>query len=266
FREGFSSGILRMNWGPDGAMFVGMTSRGWGSTGNAPFGLQKLEWTGVMPFEIKTIKAKPDGFELEFTLPVDEESARDASSYSIGDFIYKYHSTYGSPPINQADRTIKAIVVSEDKMRVRLVLDSLKEGYIHEIKAEGILSAKQLPLLHNFGYYTLNAIPDGDKVAITDENRVGVSMGHDHEAMANSPKSEVSQPLKKQDALGKHTLKMPASWGGKADLTITLGTLPGLKFSTDDITVKAGSKLKLVFNNNDDMLHNFVLTEIGAGN
>src|SRR5690606_25751229 len=143
---------------------------------------------------------------------------------------------------------------------------SLKEGYIHEIKAEGILSSKQLPLLHNFGYYTLNAIPDGDKVAITDENRVGVSMGHDHEAMANSPKSEVSQPLKKQDALGKHTLKMPASWGGKADLTITLGTLPGLKFSTDDITVKAGSKLKLVFNNNDDMLHNFVLTEIGAGN
>lgn len=267
FREGFSSGILRMNWGPDGAMFVGMTSRGWGSTGSAPFGLQKLEWTGVMPFEMKTIKAQPDGFEIEFTLPVDEKSARDVSSYSIGDFIYKYHSTYGSPPINQADRTIKAIVVSEDKMRVRLVLDSLKEGYIHEIKAEGILSAEQRPLLHNFGYYTLNNIPNGDKVIINDDNRVEVPMSHNHESMANnSTITETSQPSKNQEVLGKHTLQMPASWGGKADLTITMGTLPGLKFSTDDITVKAGSKLKLVFNNNDDMLHNFVMTEVGAGN
>lgn len=267
FREGFSSGILRMNWGPDGAMFVGMTSRGWGSTGSAPFGLQKLEWTGIMPFEMKTIKAQPDGFEIEFTLPVDEKSARDASSYSLGDFIYKYHSTYGSPPINQADRTIKAIVVSEDKMRVRLVLDSLKEGYIHEIKAEGVLSAEQRPLLHNFGYYTLNTIPNGEKVIITDDNRVEMSMGHDHESMiSNSNTTQANQPAKNQEVLGKHTVQMPANWDGKADLTVTLRTLPGLKFSTDDLTVKAGTKLKLVFNNNDDMLHNFVMTEVGAGN
>ncbi|TCK82628.1 plastocyanin/azurin family copper-binding protein [Albibacterium bauzanense] len=264
FREGFSSGILRMNWGPDGAMFVGMTSRGWGSTGSAPFGLQKLEWTGVMPFEMKTIKAQPDGFEIEFTLPVDEKSARDVSSYSIGDFIYKYHSTYGSPPINQADRAIKAIVVSEDKMRVRLVLDSLKEGYIHEIKAEGVLSAEQRPLLHNFGYYTLNNIPNGEKVIITDDNRVEMSMGHDHESMVSN--SNTTQAVKDQEVLGKHTVQMPANWGGKADLTITLRTLSGLKFSTDNITVKVGTKLKLVFNNNDDMLHNFVMTEVGAGN
>jgi azurin len=39
-----------------------------------------------------------------------------------------------------------------------------------------------------------------------------------------------------------------------------------LKFSVEDITVKAGSKIKLVFNNNDDMLHNFMLTQTGAGN
>jgi uncharacterized cupredoxin-like copper-binding protein/glucose/arabinose dehydrogenase len=267
FREGFSSGILRMNWGPDGAMFVGMTSRGWGSTGSAQFGLQKLEWAGIMPFEIKTIKAKPDGFELEFTLPVDEKSARDVSSYSIGDFIYKYHSTYGSPPINQAERKINAIVVSEDKMRVRLVLDSLKEGYIHEIKAEGVLSAEKIPLLHNFGYYTLNKTPEGEKITITDDNRVGIPTIHNHESMVSiSNTTETSQPIVTKEIIGKHTLKMPASWEGKADLIIKMGTLPGLKFSTEDITVRAGSRLQLVFNNNDDMLHNFVMTEKGAGN
>src|SRR5690606_26048918 len=67
FREGFSSGILRMIWGSDNSMFVGMTSRGWASTGKADYGLQRLKWTGKMPFEIKTMKAQPDGFVLEFT-------------------------------------------------------------------------------------------------------------------------------------------------------------------------------------------------------
>ena len=40
YREGFQSGILRERFGLDGSMFVGMTSRGWGSTGKDDFGLQ----------------------------------------------------------------------------------------------------------------------------------------------------------------------------------------------------------------------------------
>src|SRR5690606_585086 len=83
FREGFSSGILRLIWGADGSMFVGMTSRGWGSTGRELFGLQRLSWTGLTPFEMHTIKAKPDGFELNFTKPIDERTAKDALSYQL---------------------------------------------------------------------------------------------------------------------------------------------------------------------------------------
>ena len=61
--------------GKDSSMFVGMTSRGWGSTGPAPYGLQRLEWTGLMPFEVKSVEARPDGFELTFTKPVDKAIA-----------------------------------------------------------------------------------------------------------------------------------------------------------------------------------------------
>jgi hypothetical protein len=64
YREGFQSGILRERFGLDGSMFVGMTSRGWGSTGKDDFGLQRLFWNGIMPFEIDMIKAKSDGFEF----------------------------------------------------------------------------------------------------------------------------------------------------------------------------------------------------------
>ena len=49
FREGFQSGIIRTVWGLDGSMFVGMTSRGWASTGKDPYGIQRLVWTGKTP-------------------------------------------------------------------------------------------------------------------------------------------------------------------------------------------------------------------------
>lgn len=274
FREGFSSGILRLIWGADGSMFVGMTSRGWGSTGREQFGLQRLSWTGLTPFEMRDIKVKPDGFELNFTKPVDERSAKDALSYQLSTFTYKYHHEYGSPPINQSDRDIQAIEVSPDKMSVRLVLDSMKLGYIHEIKAEGIRSADGSPLLHNFGYYTLNQLPEGQRLPITDQNRVQKPVMHHHEAPVAEPKSTEEAHKKapvaptpksaERDVIAKRSVKMPASWNNRVDRTITVGTLPGLKFDVENITVKAGSKVKLVFNNNDDMLHNFVLVKPGT--
>ncbi len=274
FREGFSSGILRLNWGSDGSMFAGITSRGWGSTGKQSYGLQRLEWTGVVPFEVKTIKAKPDGFELEFTMPVNEAAAKDAASYNISSFTYKYHHIYGSPPVMQGNRTIKAIQVSPDKMKVRLVLDSLKEGYVHEIKAEGIRSDNNLSLMHNYGYYTLNRIPDGDKLAITDANKV-VAVKHDHEAMMAAATAATATNKKSTTAAAtatkpvataavKRLTVQPASWTKGPDRTIALTTRPGLKFDVEAVIVKAGSKIKLTFNNNDDMLHNVVVTEPGA--
>ncbi len=43
-----------------------------------------------------------------------------------------------------------------------------------------------------------------------------------------------------------------------------MGTKPGLKFDPAQLQVKAGSKVKLVFQNVDDMLHNFVIVMSGT--
>ena len=251
-----------MNWGADGSMFVGMTSRGWGSTGPEPYGLQRLEWNGKIPFEMKTIKAKPDGFEIEFTQPVDVKRARDAASYELTRFTYKYGHNYGSPVINQGNCQIKAIVVSPDRLKVRLVADSLLLGYIHEIKAAGVRSKENFALLHDFGYYTLNNIPDGEKLVITAENKVEIiPKSHHHTGMkmpTNNPASA------KVTTTGKHITKQPLDWGKGPDHTIVLKPIPGLKYNISNITVKAGAKIKLTFNNTDDMLHNVVITTPGA--
>jgi len=244
FREGFSSGILRMRWGPDDNMYVGMTSRGWRSTGPEPYGLQRLVWTGKTPFEIKAIRAVANGFELEFTMPVDEASASQITSYPITNFIYSYHRSYGSPIINQQACVVHHAEVSADRMKVRLHMGGLREGYIHEIKVDGVRSASGQPLLHDVGYYTLNHFAEGTEVAAP---------------IAQNEASEAQDC----EASEKRVTEMPEGWG-EPDVVINIGTEPGLKYDLTDFTVAEGAKVQINFNNNDDMLHNLVVTEPDA--
>ena len=275
FREGFQSGIIRTVWGQDGSMFVGMTSRGWASTGKSDFGIQRLVWTGKTPFEMKTITSKPDGFEVTFTLPVDRKTAENPDSYSLNSFTYKYHKTYGSPIEDAKLVPIRGVIVSPDGMSARIVADTaLREGYIHEVKAEGVRSAMGgLSLLHPTGYYTLNAIAPGEKATVAP--RLMASASHDHAAMMASMKDEGEKGGKGAGKKGaaspaaksaKRIVDMPADWMNGPDQTVTIGTKPGLKFDVEKLEVKAGSRIKLVFNNNDDMLHNCVITKPGAAN
>ncbi len=259
FREGFSSGLLRLRYGLDGSLFVGMTSRGWASTGTEPYGLQRLVWTGEVPFEMKQVQAMPDGFEIEFTMPIDRQVAEDPASYELNDFTYHYHSSYGSDIINTGKKNLKGIMVSEDGTKVRLVLDSLRKGYIHEVKLHNFKANNGLNLLHNTAYYTLNNIPEGKKAILTASQQVAQ---HQHMDMARkakeTPAKEKPTRTTASAKLAKRQLEMPADWK-KPDQVITLGTKPGLKYDITQLSVKAGSKVKLVFSNNDDMTHNVVV-------
>ena len=264
FREGFESGLIRMVWGLDGSMFVGQTARGWAATGKQPFGIQRLVWTGQTPFEIKTVRSRPDGFELTFTLPVDAATAGNPASYSLNSFNYKYHHTYGSPVINAELLTIKGIMVADNGLSARLVVDEskLRKGYIHEVKAEGLKSKEGLSLLHPVGYYTLNEIAPGDKAnaaQFTASSKSGAGMAMDHSQHGGSEAMPMANSAKR-------VTTQPANWTNGPDQVITLGTKPGLKFDLNEIQVKTGSKVKFVFNNDDDMLHNCVITNPGMAN
>ena len=165
FRANFQSGVLRMNWGADGSMFVGETNRGWGSAGPRNSGFERIVWTGEVPMEMKTVSAKADGFEITFTKPVDLATAENLDSYNGKSFTYKYHSVYGSPTIMNEELKIKGVKVSADRLSVRVVIENLTQFHIHQINVPGIRSAAdQIPVLHPTGYYTLNAIPTGDKL------------------------------------------------------------------------------------------------------
>jgi uncharacterized cupredoxin-like copper-binding protein len=243
FVEGFSSGLLRLEWAPDeDALFAGMTSRGWASTGTAPFGLQQLRWTGKTPFEMRKIQVRPNGFQVEFTKAVDPKSLK--ASIEVNDFTYQYHSTYGSPVTDLQEREIQTITIAEDGRSAMIELDQLRPGYIYEIKINDLKDSAGQAALHKVAYYTLNEIPGGNNQEI---------------AGGAANKNESTEDT----VLGKNVNQMPESWE-KPDAYLFLGTKPGLKYDKALLEVKAGAKVKFVFENPDDMLHNFVLAKPGT--
>lgn len=159
FRSGFGSGTLSMMITKQGAMFVGGTNRGWGSRGNKPYSLERLSWTGKVPFEVHEMRAKKDGFELTFTKPVDPKTAGDTKSYRMPTYTYIFQASYGSPEVDHTEAKITRAVVAQDRKSVRLYVDGLQEGHVHELHLDGVRSASGVPLLHKEAYYTLNYIP-----------------------------------------------------------------------------------------------------------
>lgn len=159
FMQGFASGTLSLEFAPSGPLFVGGTDRGWGSRGGKPFSLERVDWTGKVPFEILETRGKHDGFELTFTQPVDPATASDVKSYTINTFDYLYRADYGSPEVDATKPTVLSVTVGADGKSVRLVIDKVAEGHIHELHLPGVRNKDGKPLLHDVGYYTMNQIP-----------------------------------------------------------------------------------------------------------
>jgi glucose/arabinose dehydrogenase len=159
FREGFQCGIIRICFGSDASLFVGMSNAGWGGRGNRPWGLQRLKWTGKIPFEVHEMKAQPDGFKLTFTEPVNPEAAANLDSYKMESYTYRLESRYGGPEDDKKEVKITHAQVSKDGMSVRIKIDPIRAGYVHELHMEGLTSKKGDSLLHDEAYYTLVNIP-----------------------------------------------------------------------------------------------------------
>ncbi len=159
FREGLSTGILNVEFTPDGKLLCGGTNRGWPVRGIKPFALERLQWTGKMPFEMNRITIEPDGFKVTFTKPVDQATGESIDSYVITAFTHPYHGGYGGPEIEKYQPTVKAVAVADDGLSVRLTLEKLDQGFVYEIDVPDLRSRDNDKPLHRNAFYTVNEIP-----------------------------------------------------------------------------------------------------------
>jgi len=161
FREGLSTGIMNVEFSPKGQLIAGgfTTSSQWPVRGTEPFALQRIDWNGVVPFEIQEINIKKDGFLVTFTKPIDKPAAAKTESYNIATYTHVYHAVYGSPEVDQTTPRVTKAVPSADGLSVYVHLDKITEDHIHDFDLAKITSQDGQRLLHNKAYYTVNEIP-----------------------------------------------------------------------------------------------------------
>lgn len=160
FREGLATGLLACQFTPQGDLIVGGTNRGWPVRGPREFAIQRLDWTGIVPFEIKRINAQPDGFLVTFTKPVDRAIAAQPQSYQLSTYTHIYQQGYGSPEVDHTTPRVTEATVSEDGLAVKLIIQGLVQGHIHDFDLGSLRSTDRESLVHSKAYYTLNEIPE----------------------------------------------------------------------------------------------------------
>ncbi|MEM7394037.1 MAG: hypothetical protein AAF492_16985, partial [Verrucomicrobiota bacterium] len=159
FLKGFKSGNIGMRITESGALFTGGSNRGWGARGGHAFNVERVNWTGKVPFEVHEMRALADGFELTFTKPVETKTAV-SESFSMEAYTYQYKKGYGSPVVDQVKPTVTVTDVAADGTSLRLKVEPMTKGHVHELTLHGIENAEGDNLLHPRAYYTLNEIPE----------------------------------------------------------------------------------------------------------
>ncbi len=136
-----------------------------GSTDGNTAALARISLPTPLPFEVKSVKALADGFELTFTQPVDTASAAKAESYEISQFGYRHQVVPGvehdfDGAANRSSMLKVAVAgVAADGLSVRLNIPHLRAGFVTGVRAVSVRSASAQPLRHDTFFYTLNLLP-----------------------------------------------------------------------------------------------------------
>ena len=161
FREGLATGIMNVEFTPKGQLIAGgfTTNSQWPVRGTEPFAIQRLDWSGEMPFEVKEINIRKDGFLVTLTKPLDRVLAAQPEIYALTTYTHIYQRDYGSPEVDQTTPKVVRATVSPDGMSVALQVEGMQRGHIHDFDFKKLRSQDGEVLLHHKAYYTVNEIP-----------------------------------------------------------------------------------------------------------
>jgi hypothetical protein len=153
-------GPVSLAFDPNGHLYVGgITEPGWMAQPDRG-ALFRIDFTGQVPFEMRSIHARPQGFRVVFTAPVDGRTASDPASFRLERYRYEYTGAYGSPELDRSRVEVGRAAVSADGRSVELLTSPLVKDFVYLVSAPGVRSSTGDALLHASGAYTLNEVPE----------------------------------------------------------------------------------------------------------
>ena len=166
FVKGFASGVNRIAFGPDGNLYAGGLRMGhWTSIAQQSYSLDRVRFTGAIPFEIREVHARSDGFTIVFTREVDAKSAGNFENWDGLQYTYDYDGHHEAPEKDRDEKVsgppihVTQAIVSTDRRSVRLRIEGCQPRHVVMVQAMGVKSAGGRELRHDTFHYTLNEIP-----------------------------------------------------------------------------------------------------------
>ncbi len=162
FTQGLEAGVNRLRWGPDGALYIGEIGMvgGWGWK-EKQYGLQRMKFNGKLTFEMLAVRAKPKGFEIEFTEALAPGNELKPSDFIVQQWWYLPTADYGGPKMDLEKMKITRVSVSEDRKRVYMEIPDLKKQHVVYFRLpEDIKGVSGQSIWSSETWYTLNNIPE----------------------------------------------------------------------------------------------------------
>jgi cytochrome c len=162
FTQGLEAGVNRLCRGPDGALYIGEIGMvgGW-SWKEKQYGLQRMKYNGKLTFEMLAVRAKPKGFEIEFTDALSIGKEINASDFFIQQWWYHPTPGYGGPKMDLEKLKVTRVDISKDRKRIFLEIPDLKKGHVVYFSlSQNLHSAGGQSLWSSEAWYTLNNIPE----------------------------------------------------------------------------------------------------------
>ncbi len=164
FTNGLPAPIHRLQHGPDNAIIAGTMAfdSQWRSLDPDATLMHRIQFTDEQVFEMQSLHIKPDGFEIEFTEPLDADVAGKTATYRV----YRWENNAGERR-RRRDRSlveeveVVSVHLSDDEQHVRLELGDFKAGALYYINLDpSIKSASGDQIWSNEAWYTVNERPE----------------------------------------------------------------------------------------------------------
>ncbi|MBC2932848.1 family 16 glycoside hydrolase [Nocardioides sp. zg-1228] len=161
--QGLEAGVSRVLAAPGGSLIVGGLGAGgnWGQTGKLRYGLQKLDLSGDVPFDMASMDVVEGGFEITYTEPLSAQTLTDlASKYQLEQWRYRATAQYGGPKLDEESLIVTSATASDDGRTVTLQVEGMKpDRVVHLRSPRPFDSASGETLWSTEAWYTLNSYP-----------------------------------------------------------------------------------------------------------
>lgn len=180
FIQGLEAGVNRLAWGPNQELYIGGIGNpgNWGQSGKQYYGLQRLVYNNKSTFEMLAVRAKTNGMEIEFTEPLEAGDGWNPAHYEVKQWYYLPTENYGGPKMDEQTLSVKSASVSDDRKKVFLEINGLKENHVVYIHLKNhFVSESTHELWSTETWYTLNQIP---------KNNPGIKHANPHPIVNNT--------------------------------------------------------------------------------